>query len=55
MTSEKKCKSPINDEGIKEENRKKRAYELNMEEDFLEALEEGMVKYNETLIGLKDR
>lgn len=55
MTNEKKRKLPINDEGIKEENRRKIAKELNVEEAFLEVLEEGMLKYNEALKRLKDQ
>ena len=55
MTNEKKRKLPINDEGIKEENRRKIAKELNVEEAFLEVLEEGMVKYNDALKVLKDQ
>lgn len=55
MTNEKKRKISINDEVKREENRRKIAKELNVDEDFLDVLEEGMLKYNEALNVLKDR
>jgi len=55
MDKERKLKSQMKNEAKREENRNKVLHDLNVDDEFLDLLEEGMQKYDEALNGLKDR